>query len=139
MIYWLRGYKYRRAITITNNAQEVNDYQVLIVLTPQNFDYSKAKPDGSDIRFTKDDGITKLPYWIELWNPNGESWIWVKIDKLPLGDTIIYMYYGNPEAESEENPEQVFDFFDHFDKNTLDKKWRLKKGQGAVMARVIVP
>ena len=123
----------------TNNAQEVNDYQVLIVLTPQNFDYSKAKPDGSDIRFTKDDGITKLPYWIELWNPNGESWIWVKIDNLPLGDTTIYMYYGNPEAESEENPEQVFDFFDHFDKDTLDKKWKLKKGQGAVMARVIQP
>jgi len=139
MIYWLRGYKYRRAITITNNAQEVSNYQVLIVLTPQNFDYSKAKPDGSDIRFTKDDGITKLPYWIELWNPNGESWIWVKIDHLPLGDTTIYMYYGNPEAESEENPEQVFDFFDHFDKNTLNVKWKLKKGQGAVMARVIIP
>ena len=137
IVYWLAGFNYRRAITITNNAQEVSDYQVLIVLTPQNFDYSKAKPDGSDIRFTKDDGITKLPYWIEIWNPSGESWIWVKIDHLPLGDTVIYMYYGNPQAESEENPEQVFPFFDHFDKNTLDVKWKFMKGQGAVMDRVI--
>ena len=136
-IFWLRGFKYRRQITITNNAQGVYDYQVLIILTPQNFNYSKVKPDGSDIRFTKYNGVTKLPYWIELWNPQGVSWIWVKIDYLPSGGTTIFMYYGNPEAESEEAPERVFQFFDHFDSDTIDMKWRLKYGQGADMNRVI--
>jgi len=136
-ILWLYGFKYRRKITITNTAQEVYDYQILIKLTPQNFDYSKVKPDGSDIRFTKDNGITKLPYWIELWNPQGESWIWVKVDYLPVGETDIFMYYGNPKAESEEAPEEVFEFFDHFDVNTINTKWKLKYGQGANMNWII--
>jgi len=135
IIFWLRGFKYRRLITITNNAEEVSNYPILIILTPENFDYSKVKKDGSDIRFTKDDGVTKIPYWIETWNYGGTSYIWVLIDHLPLGDTHIFMYYGNPKAEKEDNPEAVFDFFDDFNKDL--NNWKVIVRQGARNAFVV--
>ena len=107
--YWLSPeWKYRRRITVHNWTQEVSDYAVMIVLTPENFDYTKAREDGADIRITKEDGETKLPYWIERWCYKGKSIIWVKVDYLPLGATDLWLYYGNPAAVSEERPHEVF-------------------------------
>ena len=56
--WWNMDWKYRRPISL-NPATPESDYQVKIVLTPDNFNYSKANPDGSDIRFCQADG-TKL-------------------------------------------------------------------------------
>ena len=107
--YWLSPeWRYRRRITIHNWTQEVSDYAVMIVLTPENFDYGKAREDGADIRITKEDGETILPYWIERWCYGGKSIIWVKVDNLPLGATDLWLYYGNPAATSEERPHEVF-------------------------------
>jgi hypothetical protein len=44
------GWEYERPITLTP-ATPVADYQVKIELTTSNFDYSKARSDGGDIRF----------------------------------------------------------------------------------------
>jgi len=111
--YW----RYRRAITITERTgYTLTDYQVKIVLTPDNFDYSKAAPDGSDIRFTDSDGLTELSYWIERWDPGGESIIWVKVPEIPGGGTkVIYMYYGNPKAESRSNLLEVMESLPAYD------------------------
>ncbi|MCD6132668.1 MAG: DUF2341 domain-containing protein, partial [Candidatus Hydrothermae bacterium] len=91
-----------------------------------NFDFSKANADGSDIRFTEDDGETLLPYWIEKWDSTSEeAIIWVKVPSIPAnGDVTIYMYYGNSEAVSESDGEAVFEFFDDFEGDSLDwDKW----------------
>ena len=120
---WLSGWSYRRKITITNNSSnDLTDYQVAIDLDSSNFDFSKANSDGSDIRFTDSDGETLLSYWIESWDSaNSKAKIWVKVPSIPASGSVdIYMYYGNSSATDEGNPEQVFDFFDHFD-NT--NKW----------------
>jgi len=108
---WLQGWSYRRQITITEQSgNTLIGYQVKIVLTSGNFDYSKAEDDGSDLRFTDSDGTTLLPYWIENWNPGGESVIWVRVSEIPANDEkIIYMYYGNLGASSESNAESTFD------------------------------
>lgn len=104
-VSYLDGWRHRIPIYITENTgRDLTYYQVRIVLNSSNFDYNEANPDGSDIRFTDSDGVTLLPYWIERWDPDGNSIIWVKVPLLPGGETkIIYLYYGNPYASSLSN------------------------------------
>ncbi|NPA75623.1 MAG: DUF2341 domain-containing protein [Euryarchaeota archaeon] len=106
------GWRYMRPIYINPVTPESN-YQVKIVLNSTNFDYTHAKRDGGDLRFYQTDG-TKLNYWIEEWNPNGISIIWVKVER--KNTNKIYMCYGNPSATSESNGTATFDFFDDFNK-----------------------
>ena len=132
---WLEGWKYRRRIVITElSGNTLTDFQVKIVLTPDNFDYSKVKSNGEDIRFTDDDGTTLLSYWIEQWNPVGESIIWVKVPSIPASSsTSIYIYYGNPTANSKSNGDETFEFFDDFIGDSLDEsKWITNTNQYSV-------
>src|SRR4051812_35599787 len=45
-----------------------------------------AKAGGADIRFSKSDGSTPLPYEIENWDPNGAA-IWVLMDTVKANST----------------------------------------------------
>ncbi|PWB55667.1 MAG: hypothetical protein C3F13_03045 [Anaerolineales bacterium] len=107
-------WNYRRSIIITNNSGgELTDYQVLIRLDSSNFDFNKAKIDGSDLRFTKSDGTTELDYWIESWSKSGElAYIWVEVPTLEIGNTTIYLYFSNTSAENLSNGSETFIFFD---------------------------
>jgi len=124
---WLSGWVYRRAVTITEQSGgTLTDFQVRVELNSSNFDFSKANADGSDIRFTEDDGETLLPYWIEKWDSTSEeAIIWVKVPSIPAnGETTIYIYYGNSGAGSESDGEAVFEFFDDFEDGVIDsEKW----------------
>lgn len=98
---WLIGWHYRKPILINNTlTTELPNYQIRIELNSSNFDFTKAKSDGSDIRFSLDNGITLIPYWIEKWdNVAQEAILWVKVPNIPAaGITTIYVYYGNPDA-----------------------------------------
>jgi hypothetical protein len=92
---------YNRALTaeeveeIYRGGRALLDYQLAVELDPTNFDYSRAAPDGSDLRFTLGDGVTELPHWIESWNPGGESRVWVRAPSVPPGESTIFMYCGN--------------------------------------------
>jgi len=138
-------WKYRKEITIKENSgRNLTDYQVLIELNSTNFEFSKAKPDGSDIRFTDESG-KKLPYWIEEWSDN-EAKIWIKVPFIPAnGETRIYMYYGNPDAISESNGDAVFEFFDDFSEPSLNtEKWVVFSQGGEVkvengVCKIIAP
>jgi len=128
---WLLGWQYRRAITIDNTggSSTLTDFQVKVILTTANFDYSKANSDGSDIRFTDEDGKAKLSYWIKKWDPSGTSEIWVKVPNIPASSTkTIYMYYGNSPAASESNGPATFEFYDDME------SWSgwVKHGSGVV-------
>ena len=63
------------------------------------FSYNQVKSlKGGDLRFLNTAGV-ELPYSIDVWNPDGESDIWVSVDQLRLqGGTKFTMYWGNPEA-----------------------------------------
>jgi len=68
----------------------------------------------------------KLPHWIENWDTqNGQAKVWVKVPKIPANSSVdLYIYYGNPSAESESDGEAVFEFFDDFEGSSLDmSKW----------------
>ncbi|MFX0124722.1 MAG: DUF2341 domain-containing protein [Candidatus Hodarchaeota archaeon] len=114
------GWTYESKLTLDPVTPEP-DYQVKIILNPYSFDYSKAKPDGSDLRFY-DPLNTPLSYWIENWNPAGKSIVWVKVPI--VGTPTIHMYYGNPAAVSESNGDDTFLFFDDFPGSSLNSsKW----------------
>jgi len=120
-------WNYERDINLTPSTP-VNGYQVMIVLTPATFNYSRVSADGRDIRFYDTAG-NKLSYWIEQWNPAGTSIIWVRV--ISSGANRIIMKYGNGSAVSESNGYGTFDFFDDFEGSTLNSsRWNTSGHSG---------
>jgi len=109
------SWKRKRNITIENNTgQTLTDYQIYLTLTPENFDYENCRLDGGDLRFTNP-SLKLLPYWIERWEYNGTSRIWVKVDEIPTGSNVcVFMFYDNPIATSESNAKETLEFYDDF-------------------------
>lgn len=90
---------------------DVYNFPVLVRLDKANFDFSQAKPDGSDIRFTKSDYST-LEHEIEHWDQSSyQAEIWVRVDTLFGNDSLqwIMMYWGNEDAQDRSNAAAVFD------------------------------
>jgi len=89
----------------------VYQFPVLVRLNNDNFDFSQAKNEGEDIRFTCSDG-KPLFHEIELWDKTrARADIWVLVDSI-LGDNStqsIILYWGNPDAVSLPNDKTVFD------------------------------
>jgi len=110
---WLDGWKYRRQLTINSSLvdESLTNFPVLVVLDTSFFDFTKAKENGEDIRFTSSDGTTLLAYEIERWDKNGgKAEIWVKIPSVSdISDTDFFIYYGNPDASDAQSPANVWD------------------------------
>jgi hypothetical protein len=89
----------------------VTNFPVLIRLTGDNFDFTQAKNNGEDIRFTKSD-TSFLPFEIERWDPAaGLAEVWVKVDTVHGNDSVqsLSMYWGNVDAQQQSNSAAVFD------------------------------
>jgi N-acetylneuraminic acid mutarotase len=129
---WLGSdWNYRMKVTIKNigNPNTLIDYQVKVRLNHTNFDFTKAKPKGEDIRFAASDGTTLIDHWIEYWNAVAESaLVWVKIPNVPaLDSTAVYIYYGNLGATNSSNGKTTFEFFDDFESDYLaESGWSVK-------------
>lgn len=120
-------WSYRRSVTISNGgATTETDYQVNINLTSGNFTFANADPAGNDLRFNYNG--TSLPYWIESWIAGTSASIWVKIPSLPSGNTVIYLYYGNPGLTSESNFDNTFTKDSGF--SGLAAQWHMDEGTG---------
>ena len=119
------GWSYAKGIKVTNyTGGELTDYPVEVILTTENFDYAKCENDGSDIRFSANNAA--LSYWIEEWNYNGTSRIWVKASTISNGFNVcFYIHYGKAGEADESNGGNVWNIeFDHFSGDTLDPtKW----------------
>jgi hypothetical protein len=86
----------------------VSNFQVRVVLTPSNFNYSKARSDGRDIRFYENTNFSSpLPMWLESWNYNGNSAIWVKVAS--QSKSLMYMTYGSSSLTSISNIDTVME------------------------------
>jgi hypothetical protein len=88
----------------------VVNFPVLVRLNTDNFNFSQAQGNGSDIRFTKSNG-NSLPYEIERWDSaRGLAEVWVKVDTVYGNDSSHYikMYWG-ASAGSASNSAAVFD------------------------------
>jgi hypothetical protein len=111
------GWRYVRRFRLNTTASgadvagNVTNFPVLVRLTAGNFDFSQARNDGADIRFTKSDN-SFLPCESERWDPvTGLAEVWVKADTVYGNDSTQYltMYWGNVGAVLPTNSKAVFD------------------------------
>jgi len=89
----------------------VTNFPVLIRLTENNFDFSLARNNGSDIRFKKSDD-SPLAYEIERWDATiKKAELWVMLDTLYGNDSDQYitMFWGNPDSPNDDIVNNVFD------------------------------
>lgn len=84
------------------------NFPLLVRLDKAYFDFSKAKPQGEDIRFSSNG--KPLAYQIEQWDAErGVAGVWVRIPAIKGDDQQeIRMHWGREEASSASNGEQVF-------------------------------
>jgi hypothetical protein len=107
------SWTYQKSITLDRtkvvNSTQTN-FPVLIDVTSAQL-VGNVQADGDDILFTAVDGTTKLDHQIEYFNNStGKLTAWVRIPSLShLTDTVIYLYYGNALATSQQNPTAVWD------------------------------
>lgn len=125
---WLDGWSHRVSHTINGKPSVESFYQVPIVVryaagthtetaigdinAPVLYVNGISQASFSDIRFTADDGVTLLPYWMEEKTDADEALFWVRLPSLTT-DRTIYIYFGNAIAGSLSDGEATFAFFDH--------------------------
>jgi hypothetical protein len=101
------GWSYRKSVTIDHLrvAADQTDFTILINLPSDVGLASHAQADGDDILFTLSDEVTKVPLKIENYtSATGALVAWVKIPVLSsTKNTMLYMYYGNPAATSQQD------------------------------------
>lgn len=107
---WYSGaWSYRKAITISSSqnsgGSNLTNFPLLISVTDSNL-AAAAQSSGNDILFTASDGVTKLSHEIETYTSSiGLLNAWVSVPSIsPTTNTVIYMYYGNSSASSQQNP-----------------------------------
>lgn len=116
--WWNEDWKYRKKIGFDTAAtgadikQNLAGFPVLIRLHSGNFDFTRAKENGEDLRFVASDDLSLLKYHVESFDPFDEiAFIWVKVPDIPGSSNqgAVWMYYGNPEAGSGEDKKNSFD------------------------------
>jgi len=132
----LSGFKYRQAVTITNPlSKDLYNYQLKFKIA-ENSSVKEAdlnlnnhmKADFKDLRFTASDAQTPLGYYLEniASTDNGRiATVWVRLPQIPAqAGLVIYLYYGNADAEDLSSPEKTFDFYEDFQGKALNSdKW----------------
>jgi len=121
---WLSGWQYRKSHVINSAEGAGTGYQVRIKAhygsgTDSGEDVylnGKCRTDFGDVRFTDDDGVTLLDYWMEKKVDGDYAVFWVKIaDDLSSSNATIYIYYGKSDATTTSDGEATFPWlFDDF-------------------------
>ncbi|HEY7338162.1 MAG TPA: DUF2341 domain-containing protein, partial [Bryobacteraceae bacterium] len=105
----------RKQITIdhtkVSGSSSLSGFPALISLASDSNLASAAQQNGNDILFTAADGTTKLSHEIEQYTyTTGQLAAWVQIPSLSnSSDTVVFMYYGNGSAGSQQNALGVWD------------------------------
>ena len=110
------------------NDKDLTDFQVKIIFTNNNFDFSIDR-NGSGIRFIDKDN-NYIPYWVEYWGytddniDNDKAIIWIKVPKLKARENItIYLVSTYPRIP-ESNGNLVFELFDDFEfEHSIGTRW----------------
>ncbi len=101
-----------------NLTAPVAKFPLLVRLTPAQADvFAQAAANGADIRFTKADGVTRLPHQRERWdatNKLAEFWVLVDSVKANSQSNVIQMYWGKSGAADSSSGTQVFATANHF-------------------------
>jgi hypothetical protein len=135
---WLTGWSYRKSHVINSASGAGTNYQVKITVhygsgTDSGADVylnGHCRTDFGDIRFTDDDGVTLLDYWMETKVDSNYAIFWVEVaDDLSSNNATIYVYYGKSDATTTSNGNNTFAFFDDFPGTSIDtNKWTVDSG-----------
>ncbi len=110
------GWMYRKQITIDHDLVANTLIHFPIRVSTVDADVMMhAQPDGDDILFMEQDGISRRFFHELEWYDNtaGHIEAWVNIPELSASsDTVLYMYYGNPSCENQQHTIDVWD--DHY-------------------------
>lgn len=120
LAWWNEEWPYRVPVRLDaagaqNPAQteKLENAVILLRLHAGNFqDFFLLKEDLSDLRIIANDDKTPLEFHVEKFDLlNQHLFIWVKIPELRYGDKTqkIWMYYGNANAVSAQNPQSTYD------------------------------
>ena len=134
------AWSYRKKITFNSEfvGSDLGKFPVLVQLDDAGV-YDHAKEDGSDLRFTESDGVTRIPHELE-----SNTDVWVRLTKLYANtDTSIYVYYGNPDADDDQDSGSVWNNRytavyhlnqdpDGVNRNSVGDRLHLDDNQGAV-------
>lgn len=113
------SYAYRTRVRILNNDNQA--YASTAVKIAVTYD-SGMQSNFADLRFTSDDGLTPVPFWVEKYTASTDAVVWVRVPTLPASDhATVYMYYGSSTAASASNGNTTFDAFDDFEDNSLSE------------------
>lgn len=116
---WLAGWLYRKELVLGSSVGATN-YQFKILVGESNgvigsdVNCEACLPSFDDLRFTTDDEVTLLDYWIEGVSgatPLQTAIVWVKVPVIST-TTTIFMYSGNASAPAVSNGINTFIFFD---------------------------
>ncbi|MFT5128614.1 MAG: hypothetical protein ACI8W8_002231 [Rhodothermales bacterium] len=86
----------------------VEDFPILLRLSSAFFDFSEARPDGADLRFSA--ASKPLAYEIEHWDAaQGSASIWVRTPQIAGNSRQeLRMHWGNPDAGTLSEGKTVF-------------------------------
>ncbi|MBN1140882.1 MAG: DUF2341 domain-containing protein [Deltaproteobacteria bacterium] len=114
--WWDNNWQYRQKIRCDTAAagvdETLNEVPVLVRLHMGNFDFAKAKADGSDLRFVDLDDQTPLKFHIEKYVPaDAIALVWVKVPRLTGKSTVnaFWLYSGNQVAAAAQDSGGSFD------------------------------
>jgi Domain of unknown function (DUF2341) len=103
----------RKSVRVDN--ADATTYSDAVVQLFVDYD-SDMQADFDDLRFTGDDGVTPIPYWVGSTTDSDIAEVWVKVPSLPSDGTAnIFMYYNNPTASSSESIDDTFLAADDFE------------------------
>ncbi|MEM7392298.1 MAG: DUF2341 domain-containing protein, partial [Verrucomicrobiota bacterium] len=100
---WL--HKMRMAFPGYTRPEPLTNFPALVAFSTNKAGFNYADfgaPDGSDLRFFDASETVELSYEIESWDPNGTSFVWVRVPEL-TSNTWIWAWWGN-EAAGELGP-----------------------------------
>lgn len=90
---------YRRWLAFTEETRVLaqQDVPILVRLDPDRIEYEHTQAQGNDLRFYDASGEHRLPHEIEVWNPGGASFVWVRVPEIGPSDagSGLWMHYGN--------------------------------------------
>ena len=127
---WLEGFEYRRPVTTTAAAGAGSKYQVFLNVT---YD-SDMQIDFDDLRYTDNDGITELAYWIEESYDSSFALVWVNVtDDITSGGSF-FEYYGNASVSTTSSGSDTFLFYEDWSTQSISWHWDVVENTGVTIS-----
>jgi hypothetical protein len=107
----------RQRVRVANN--DSTSYTNAVTMVSVTYD-SDMQSDFDDLRFTANDGLTKIDFWVERFTSGVSADVWVEVPSLAADSTVsLFMYYDNAIAVSVSSSTATFAAIDDFEDNDL--------------------